>query len=342
MTTTTSSMAPAQLVIDFDDNSLLVPLFGEHDRHLARIEQVMGVSLVPRGNRLAIIGEPVAMRAAKAAIDDLYQRLKQGLDVGNGEVDGAIRMAEALGPDADAVDAVDAKRRSTSADDTIVNTQKRVITPRSPTQADYVRALRDSEMVFGLGPAGTGKTYLAVSVAVEMLLKDQVDRIILTRPAVEAGERLGFLPGGMDDKIDPYMRPMYDALYDMMPGEKVIRRRDAGDIEIAPLAYMRGRTLANAFVILDEAQNTTPMQMKMFLTRMGENSRMVVTGDASQVDLPLGTKSGLIDAMEIIRGIDAVRLIEFSHADVVRHPLVTRIVQAYEGREHGLLRGKAT
>lgn len=332
-------MAPTPLVIDFDDNSLLPPLFGEHDRHLARIEQVMGVSLVPRGNRLAIIGEPVAMRAAKAAIDDLYQRLKQGLDVGNGEVDGAIRMAEALGPEADARDA---KRRSTSADDTIVNTQKRVITPRSPTQAEYVRALRDSEMVFGLGPAGTGKTYLAVSVAVEMLLKDQVDRVILTRPAVEAGERLGFLPGGMDDKIDPYMRPMYDALYDMMPGEKVIRRRDAGDIEIAPLAYMRGRTLANAFVILDEAQNTTPMQMKMFLTRMGENSRMVVTGDASQVDLPLGTKSGLIDAMEIIRGIQAVKVIEFSHADVVRHPLVTRIVQAYEGREHGLLRGKAT
>ena len=332
-------MAPTPLVIDFDDNSLLPPLFGEHDRHLARIEQVMGVSLVPRGNRLAIIGEPVAMRAAKAAIDDLYQRLKQGLDVGNGEVDGAIRMAEALGPEADARDA---KRRSTSADDTIVNTQKRVITPRSPTQADYVRALRDSEMVFGLGPAGTGKTYLAVSVAVEMLLKDEVDRVILTRPAVEAGERLGFLPGGMDDKIDPYMRPMYDALYDMMPGEKVIRRRDAGDIEIAPLAYMRGRTLANAFVILDEAQNTPPMQMKMFLTRMGENSRMVVTGDASQVDLPLGTKSGLIDAMEIIRGIQAVKVIEFSHADVVRHPLVTRIVQAYEGREHGLLRGKAT
>ena len=332
-------MAQTPLVIDFDDNSLLPPLFGEHDRHLARIEQVMGVSLVPRGNRLAIIGEPVAMRAAKAAIDDLYQRLKQGLDVGNGEVDGAIRMAEALGPEADARDA---KRRSTSADDTIVNTQKRVITPRSPTQAEYVRALRDSEMVFGLGPAGTGKTYLAVSVAVEMLLKDQVDRIILTRPAVEAGERLGFLPGGMDDKIDPYMRPMYDALYDMMPGEKVIRRRDAGDIEIAPLAYMRGRTLANAFVILDEAHNTTPIQMKMFLTRMGENSRMVVTGDASQVDLPLGTKSGLIDAMEIIRGIAAVKVIEFSHADVVRHPLVTRIVQAYEGREHDLLRDKAT
>ena len=332
-------MAQTPLVIDFDDNSLLPPLFGEHDRHLARIEQVMGVSLVPRGNRLAIIGEPVATRAAKAAIDDLYQRLKQGLDVGNGEVDGAIRMAEALGPEAGAGDA---KRRSTNADDTIVNTQKRVITPRSPTQAEYVRALRGSEMVFGLGPAGTGKTYLAVSVAVEMLLKDQVDRIILTRPAVEAGERLGFLPGGMDDKIDPYMRPMYDALYDMMPGEKVIRRRDAGDIEIAPLAYMRGRTLANAFVILDEAQNTTPMQMKMFLTRMGENSRMVVTGDASQVDLPLGTKSGLIDAMELIRGIEAVRVIEFSHADVVRHPLVTRIVQAYEGREHGLLRDKAT
>ena len=224
----------------------------------------------------------------------------------------------------------------------VIKTPKRLITARTPNQKAYLEKLSSHDLTFGVGPAGTGKTYLAVSVAVEMLLKDQVDRIILTRPAVEAGERLGFLPGGMDDKIDPYMRPMYDALYDMMPGEKVIRRRDAGDIEIAPLAYMRGRTLANAFVILDEAQNTTPMQMKMFLTRMGENSRMVVTGDASQVDLPLGTKSGLIDAMELIRGIEAVRVIEFSHADVVRHPLVTRIVQAYEGREHGLLRDKAT
>ena len=195
--------------------------------------------------------------------------------------------------------------------------------------------MRHHDLVFGLGPAGTGKTYLAVAIAVSMLLEEQIERIILTRPAVEAGEHLGFLPGALEEKVDPYMRPMYDALYDMMPGDRVVRRRDAGEIEVAPLAYMRGRTLSNACIILDEAQNTTTVQMKMFLTRLGENSRMVVTGDPSQVDLPAGTRSGLRDAIEVLRGIDSIKIIEFSADDVVRHPLVATIVRAYEARGNG-------
>jgi phosphate starvation-inducible PhoH-like protein len=322
------------MVVNFDDNSLLAPLFGEHDRHLARIEQRLGVSLVPRGNRIAISGEAEASRAAKAALRDLYRRLKRGQEVNDGEVDGAVRLAQA---GLDGTIAGAAGSTAKMAEELVIRTQKRVITPRSPTQVSYLQALRNCELVFGLGPAGTGKTYLAVAQAVSMLQQGAVDRIILTRPAVEAGERLGFLPGTLDEKVDPYMRPMYDALFDMMPGEKVMRRRDSGEIEIAPVAYMRGRTLANAFIILDEAQNTTPVQMKMILTRMGENARMVVTGDPSQTDLPLGTKSGLKDVMEILDAIEDARVIEFTHADVVRHPLVTQLVKAYGARDRGLL-----
>ena len=315
-----------QLVLEFQDNSLLSALYGEHDRNLARIEQKLGVSMVPRGNRVSIQGEESA--AAAAALNELYRRLQRGQAPGLGDVDGAVRMASAEA----ARDTGDG-----AGEQEPIRTQKRVIWARSPVQADYVGALRRHPLVVALGPAGTGKTYIAVAVAVSMLREGRVDRIILTRPAVEAGERLGFLPGTLEEKVDPYMRPMLDALFDMMPGETVVKRREEGVIEVAPLAYMRGRTLANAFIVLDEAQNTTPIQMKMILTRMGENANMVVTGDPSQVDLPLGTKSGLVDAMEILGGIDDVGIIEFTHADVVRHPMVTRIVKAYGARDRDLL-----
>ncbi len=338
MTITTPTANDATVTLDFDDSNFLLPLFGEHDSHLARIEQRLGLSMIPRGNQVRISGEAHAVASAKAALEDLYQRLKSGLDVQMAEVDAALRMAD-LSTFEDPVATKPKRQRASTADvGTQVRTQRRVVTPRSPKQADYVRALREYELVFGLGPAGTGKTYLAVAVAVAMLLEGEVDRLILTRPAVEAGERLGFLPGGLDDKIDPYMRPMYDALYDVMPGEKVNHRRDVGDIEVAPLAYMRGRTLTNAFIILDEAQNTTAMQMKMFLTRMGENSRMVVTGDPSQIDLPLGQKSGLKDALEILPDLGGIATVTFGHRDVVRHAMVTRVVKAYEKRDHSLLK----
>ena len=324
MTTAPKAGGNDLVIVDFDDNSLLTALFGYHDRHLARIEQKLGVSLNPRGNRVAIDGSEPSQRVAKAVLDRLYARLKKGLEVDGGEVDGAIRMAEA---------AVGDEQGLSGADEAQIRTRKRIITPRSPTQAEYVRALRSHELVFALGPAGTGKTYLAVAVAVSMLLSGEVDRIILSRPAVEAGERLGFLPGDMRDKIDPYLRPLYDALYDMLPAAQVAKRLEVGEIEVAPLAFMRGRTLANAFVILDEAQNTTPVQIKMFLTRLGESSRMVVTGDPSQVDLPLGARSGLRDAMSILEGVEDVTFVRFSGADVVRHPLVVRVVRAYEARD---------
>jgi phosphate starvation-inducible PhoH-like protein len=324
MSTATHPDGETSLVIDFDDNRLLAELFGEHDRNLARIEQKLGVSLVPRGNRVAIDGESDAQLVARAVLSDLYAFLKKGHEVGTGEVDGAIRMAEAsAGTGVDAISSTEIQ----------ISTRKRVITPRSPRQAEYLRSLMEHELVFALGPAGTGKTYLAVAVAVTMILSGEVDRIILSRPAVEAGERLGFLPGDMREKVDPYLRPLYDALYDMLPAAQVAKRLEVGEIEVAPLAFMRGRTLANAFVILDEAQNTSPVQMKMFLTRLGENSRMVVTGDPSQVDLPIGARSGLDDAIETLDGVEDVNFVRFGNADVVRHPLVTRVVRAYEARE---------
>ena len=314
------------LVIAFDDNRLLTELFGEHDRNLARIEQGLGVLASSRGNKLVITGDPQARAQADRVFRDLYARLKSGLEVNAGEVDGAIRMSSA--PE---------QEEGRGGVRLQIQTKRRVIGPRSPTQATYIDALMKNELVFGIGPAGTGKTYLAVAVAVSMLLQKRVDRIILSRPAVEAGERLGFLPGDLKEKIDPYLRPLYDALYDTLPGEQVMREIESGEIEVAPLAFMRGRTLANSFVILDEAQNCTPVQMKMFLTRLGENSRMAITGDPSQVDLPLGAKSGLRDALEVLDGVEGVATVCFSDADVVRHPLVTRVVKAYNARERGLL-----
>ncbi|MDO8422010.1 MAG: PhoH family protein [Parvibaculum sp.] len=313
------------LVIAFDDNKLLSELYGEHDQNLVRIEEGLGVIASSRGNKLVITGKAKARDQADRVLRDLYQRLKSGLDVTAGEVDGAIRMSQA--PQGEGGDIVGRQ----------IHTKKRTIGPRSHMQKEYIDALMTHELVFGIGPAGTGKTYLAVAVAVQMLLQKRVDRIILSRPAVEAGERLGFLPGDLKEKIDPYLRPLYDALYDTLPGEQVVKEIESGIIEVAPLAFMRGRTLANSYVILDEAQNTTPVQMKMFLTRLGENSRMAITGDPSQVDLPLGAKSGLVDALDVLNGVKEVSTVRFTDADVVRHPLVTRVVKAYNARDRGLL-----
>lgn len=317
------------LHIQFDDNTLLPLLYGEHDQNLVRLESQLGVSLASRGNSLSISGSPESVRHADRAIRALYDRLERGQIVGDAEVDAVVRLAlsEADPETAGVVS------KALYGDELTIQTHKRHITPRSPGQAAYVQALNDHELVFGIGPAGTGKTYLVVAKAVSMLARGEVDRIILSRPAVEAGERLGFLPGDLREKVDPYLRPLYDALYEMMPAEQIVKRLSNGEIEVAPLAFMRGRTLSNAFIILDEAQNSTPVQMKMFLTRIGENSRMAVTGDLSQVDLPKGQPSGLRDSVDLLSKLPEVAVVEFTNADVVRHSLVTRIVRAYEARD---------
>jgi phosphate starvation-inducible PhoH-like protein len=305
---------PTAVQMQFDDNRLLAQLFGEHDRNLAALEDRLGVSVASRGNRLAISGPAAAAARAREALASLYRDLSSGAEVGPPEVEAAIARIE-------------------GGDGSVLATRKRAIAPRSATQDAYIRAMKTTELVFAIGPAGTGKTYLAVASAVSALLAGEVEHIILSRPAVEAGERLGFLPGDIREKVDPYLRPLFDALYDMMPGDQVIKRLTSDDIEIAPLAFMRGRTLARAFVILDEAQNTTAVQMKMFLTRLGEGSRMAVTGDLTQVDLPPGARSGLLDAVETLEGTQGVAFIRFGAADMVRHPLVTRIVNAYDRAE---------
>jgi phosphate starvation-inducible protein PhoH and related proteins len=310
------------VTLQFGDNTLLPLLLGDHDRHLVRMEQALGVRMSCRGNRVAIAGAPERVDAAQAMLQGLWSRLERGESVGRSEVETAIRLADA-----------DLDPRLPLSDVPAIRTRRGAVGPRSPGQAAYMEALASHEMVFGVGPAGTGKTYLAVAQAVAMLQSGRVDRIVLSRPAVEAGERLGFLPGDMKEKVDPYLRPLYDALHDMLPGEQVMRRLANGEIEVAPLAFMRGRTLAHSFVILDEAQNTSPVQMKMFLTRMGEGTRMVVTGDLSQVDLPAGTRSGLRDALDTLEGLPGIGVVRFDRRDVVRHPLVAAIVDAYEQRE---------
>ncbi len=307
--------------LTFNDNGLLSILLGDHDRNLARLEKRLHVRLACRGNRVSISGEPDQVAAAETALSALYDRLARGEQISGAEVDAAARLVDPA-----------AEPRLPLSDLPAIRTRKGVVGPRSPGQAAYIEELSRHEMVFGIGPAGTGKTYLAVAQAVAMLTSGRVDRIVLSRPAVEAGERLGFLPGDMKEKVDPYLRPLYDALQDMMPGEVMARRMAAGEIEIAPLAFMRGRTLAHAFVILDEAQNTTPAQMKMFLTRMGEGTRMVITGDLSQIDLPPHSRSGLADALETLEGVSGIGVTRFNAGDVVRHPLVARIVEAYDHR----------
>jgi phosphate starvation-inducible PhoH-like protein len=310
--------------IEFDDNLLVLLLYGERDQHLDRIERQLGVSLVPRGNRLTISGPASAAEVARLALSRLYDRLKNGQEIDVAAVEAGVRLAQAE---------IDEKSPSLWREDTGFRTRKRRVAARSVAQAEYIKAMREKELVFGLGPAGTGKTYLAVAAGVDLLMTGRVERLILSRPAVEAGERLGFLPGDLRDKVDPYLRPIFDALNDMLPAEQLARRLGSGEIEVAPIAFMRGRTLAHAFVILDEAQNTTPVQMKMFLTRLGEGSRMVVNGDPTQVDLPAGARSGLADALEALQGLDEAAVVRFTAADVVRHRLVARIVGAYEARD---------
>jgi phosphate starvation-inducible PhoH-like protein len=310
------------VTLQFDDYALLPLLLGDHDRHLVRIEQQLGVRVSCRGNRVAIAGEPSRVDLAQAALIGLYRRLERGEGVSGSDVDAAIRLHA---PEADP--------RLPLSDLPAIRTRRGAVSPRSRGQAAYMEMLGAREMIFAIGPAGTGKTYLAVAQAVAMLQAGRVDRIVLSRPAVEAGERLGFLPGDMKEKVDPYLRPLYDALHEMMPAEQVIRRMGNGEIEVAPLAFMRGRTLAHSFVILDEAQNTTPVQMKMFLTRMGEGTHMVVTGDLTQIDLPAGQRSGLRDALETLEGVPGIGIIRLDSRDVVRHPLVARIVDAYDQRD---------
>ncbi|MEL7344296.1 MAG: PhoH family protein [Pseudomonadota bacterium] len=316
-----------ETLLEFPDNRILIELCGEFDKNLAQIESALGVQIPRRGNQLAIIGEEQARNQAVEVLEGLYQKIEGGRAIDKGEIDAQIRMgASAAGTGARDGDQMEMFKGGRVE----IKTRKKLVEPRTQAQRDYVRALYAKELAFGIGPAGTGKTYLAVAVGVAKFLAGEVDKIILSRPAVEAGERLGFLPGTQEDKVDPYMQPLYDALNDFLPGKQVAKLREDKKIEIAPLAFMRGRTLSNAFVVLDEAQNATTMQMKMFLTRLGEGSRMVITGDRSQVDLPRGVQSGLRDAERLLGGVSDISFNYFTAKDVVRHPLVAKIIEAYD------------
>ena len=310
----------------FDKPQLLATLFGQYDQNLVALENRLGVYITARGNRVGLEGAAENVALARDVLQDLYQRIQRGEEIDTGLVDASIAMAAEP-----TLDGIVSTERS-AIPSIMIRTRKKTIVPRTPAQAHYMRELSTHDMIFALGPAGTGKTYIAVAQAVSQLITGSVQRLILSRPAVEAGEKLGFLPGDMKEKVDPYLRPLYDALHDCLPAEQVERRIASGEIEIAPIAFMRGRTLADAFVILDEAQNTTPAQMKMFLTRFGQNSRMVICGDPNQTDLPGGVAaSGLADATMRLEGVEGISMTRFSAADVVRHPIVGRIVEAYEG-----------
>ena len=316
--------AATQVVLAFDDNRLASALFGQYGQNLALIEKRLGVVVDSRGNHVTIEGSRDAGEQARRVLEGLYEQLKRGNELSSGDVEGAIRLAISQGSLFD----FDAAAARPGFEE--INLRKRVVRARTAAQDAYMRAMRRHALVFGTGPAGTGKTWLAVAHAITLFERKEVDRIVLSRPAVEAGERLGFLPGDMREKVEPYLRPIYDALFDLMDARIVERALQTGEIEIAPLAFMRGRTLANAVVILDEAQNTTAMQMKMFLTRLGENSRMIVTGDPSQVDLPHGQASGLAEAVRLLDGVEGISRCTFTHEDVIRHELVARIVSAYD------------
>ncbi|MGZ8409304.1 MAG: PhoH family protein [Hyphomicrobium sp.] len=310
--------AEARLVIPFEDNRALTRALGEFDAHLAMLEDRLGIEAHPHGNVVILKGPEPACKLGRDVLEVVYKRALTGETISAGDFEGLIRHArqENVSPSSDG--------------QAQISTRRRVVKARTLAQSTYIRALDKTDLVFGIGPAGTGKTYLAVAYAAQCLERGIVERIILSRPAVEAGERLGFLPGDMREKVDPYLRPLYDALDDVLPPDKVEKDLESGVIEIAPLAFMRGRTLANAFVILDEAQNTTPMQMKMFLTRLGENSKMVITGDPSQIDLPPGIKSGLDEAVTLLNGVTGIEMVRFTQSDVVRRDLVARIVEAYD------------
>nr|WP_240705091.1 PhoH family protein [Pacificoceanicola onchidii] len=318
----TATMTEA--ILEFPDNRLLIDLCGEYDRNLTDIESRTGVQILRRGNQLAIHGEPEAQAEATEVLRALYERLEQGREVGSGEIDRQFRLHD------DEQDQSPGQLEMFGGGKVEIKTRKKLVEPRTDAQKAYVRSLFENELAFGIGPAGTGKTYLAVAVGVNMLITGAVDKIILSRPAVEAGEKLGYLPGDMKDKVDPYMQPLYDALNDFLPGKQLAKMIEEKTVEIAPLAFMRGRTLSNAFVVLDEAQNATSMQMKMFLTRLGEGSRMVITGDRTQIDLPRGVPSGLADAERLLNMIPNISFNYFTGKDVVRHPLVAAIIEAYE------------
>ena len=319
-----------ETIVEFPDNRLLISLCGEYDRNLSQIEHQMGVNILRRGNRLSVIGEKIAREQGAAVLRSLYARLESGREVAAGDNDAALRMPTSGDP---LRIAEGEQIEMFSSAGMELRTRKKAIEPRTEAQKAYVANLFQNEMGFGIGPAGTGKTYLAVAVGVTMLISGAVEKIILSRPAVEAGERLGFLPGDLKEKVDPYMQPLYDALNDFLPAKQLQKLMEDKRVEIAPLAFMRGRTLSNAFVILDEAQNATSMQMKMFLTRLGQGSRMVITGDRTQIDLPRGTTSGLHDAERILQGVKGVSFNYFTSKDVVRHPLVARIIEAYEAND---------
>ena len=311
--------------VHFDRPQLLSQLFGQYDQNLVAIENRLGVYISARGDRIVIEGSAENVAMARDVLEELYRRIQRSEEVDTGLIDAVIAMA--VQPHLEGI-----VRKEAEVEPTVmIRTRKKTIVPRSRTQTEYMTELARQDVIFALGPAGTGKTYVAVAQAVSQLITGSVQRLILSRPAVEAGERLGFLPGDMKEKVDPYLRPLYDALYDCLPAEQVERRIASGEIEVAPLAFMRGRTLADAFVILDEAQNTTVAQMKMFLTRFGMNSRMVICGDPKQVDLPVPGTSGLADAVSRLEGVEGISVVRFSTADVVRHPIVGRIVEAYEG-----------
>jgi phosphate starvation-inducible PhoH-like protein len=323
---TADSPAATHLELAFEDNRLVSQLYGDFDQNLALVEQRLKVSATSRGNHIMLKGSSSGVDQSRRVLESLYAMLEEGRPVDIADVDGVIRMVQTEDSQL-TLPTLEKKGKVRMAQ---IATRKATIVARTPAQDGYIRAMDRAELVFGVGPAGTGKTYLAVAHAASLLERGDINRIILSRPAVEAGERLGFLPGDMKEKVDPYLRPLYDALYDMMKPENVERCITSGIIEVAPLAFMRGRTLANAVVILDEAQNTTSMQMKMFLTRLGENSKMIVTGDPTQVDLPRGERSGLVEALDLLDGVEGVHVTRFSDRDVVRHALVARIVRAYE------------